>query len=57
MEKGPEVLVRHSERVVTIILNRPHEINALTTKMVRLIRQAADYNRSAPYRVRSWTLE
>ncbi len=57
VEKEPEVFVRHSERVMTIVLNRPHEINALTTEMVQLIRQAADYNRSAPYRVGSWTLE
>ncbi len=27
---------------MAIILNRPHEINALTTGMVRLIRQALD---------------
>jgi enoyl-CoA hydratase len=45
-EKEPEVLVKRSERVMTIILNRPHEINALTTEMVRLIRQALEEART-----------
>jgi len=28
--------------MVTVILNRPHEINALTTEMIRLIRRTLE---------------
>jgi enoyl-CoA hydratase len=45
-KKEPEVLVRRSKRTMAIILNQPHEINALTIEMVRLIRQALDEARA-----------
>ncbi len=41
-EPDPVVLVKRYPRMMAIILNRPHEINALTTEMVRLIRHALD---------------
>ena len=42
----PEVLIERHPRMMTIILNRPHEINALTTEMIRLLRQAVDEART-----------
>ncbi len=41
-QKEPEVLVERFDSMMAIILNRPGAINALTTEMIRLIRQALD---------------
>ena len=40
--KEPGVLVERYDSMMAIILNRPRAINALTTEMIRLIRQALD---------------
>ncbi len=41
-QKEPEVLVERYDAMMAIILNRPRAINALTTGMIRLIRQALE---------------
>jgi len=41
-QKEPGVLVARYDSMMAIILNRPRAINALTTEMIRLIRQALD---------------
>jgi enoyl-CoA hydratase/carnithine racemase len=41
-QKEPGVLVERYDSMMAIILNRPRVINALTTEMIRLIRQALD---------------
>jgi enoyl-CoA hydratase len=41
-QKEPGVLVERYDSMMAIILNRPRAINALTTEMIQLIRQALD---------------
>jgi len=45
-QKEAEVIVQRYNSMMAIILNRPRAINALTTEMIRLIRQALDETRA-----------
>ncbi len=41
-QREADVMVKHYDTMRAIILNRPRAIHALTTEMIRLIRQALD---------------
>ena len=45
-QKEAEVIVQRYDSMMAIILNRPRAINALTTEVIRLIRQALDEARA-----------